>query len=263
MQPKTRKKHRSKRSNRVRGFCIWNNIELLFDVAKSGVGDRNLNKLDLRILAARRELQALRRRGIEDVELIHILNRNGCTRKIGLAEIDKCESDLRSAFQRAASQRTDLHTIEVPRWIMVGLSTGKFTVARGVALLFYLYRRLVKSKSHFKNWVKVGQGYGRFKLTELKEWCGIHLSRGSAALRWLQEVGILRKVSIPFFERMKRGGCYVDGLLMKENGNQFGHYRKPCHSKPKNHKTYKETYKKKAAFDFREDEYGRLVAIRS
>ena len=256
-------KRNKNRKRGVKGFCIWNNIELLFDVAKSGVGERKLNKLDLRILAARRELKALKRRGFENVELIHILNRDGCTRKVRQSEIEKHEAELRLAFRQASSKRPDLHTIEVPRWIMVGLSTGKFTATRGVALLFYLYRRLVKSKRHYKNWVRVGQGYGRFKLADLKKWCGIHLSRGSEALRWLQDVGVLAKAWIPFYERMKRGACYVDGLLIKKNGNQFGKKRKPCHSNPEKHKTYKETNKEKSIFDFREDENGRLVAVRA
>ena len=113
--------------NKGKGYCLWSNIELLFDVAKTGVCDRKLNKLDLRILAARREHAALKKRGIEGVELYDIINREGASRKVGPAEIQRHESELRVAFRAASNDRRETHTMEVPRWIMEALSAGKFT----------------------------------------------------------------------------------------------------------------------------------------
>lgn len=258
-----RPKNKSNKKKKGTGVCLWSNIELLFDVAKSGVGKRKLNKLDLRILSARRELLALKKRGIEGIELLDILNREGCTRRVGQSEVNRHVEELRAAFENAATAREETHTIEIPRWIMNAMSAGKFTVSRGITLLFYMYRRLVKTKSHFKNWIKVGQAYGRFKLEDLKTWCGIHLSRASESLRWLQRVGIIGRAWVPFYERMKRGFCYVDGFTMKKNGNNFGRNRKPCHRNPKNQLTYKETNKERTNFSFGVDERGRLIATKT
>lgn len=258
-------KNRTKKNNRGnkgKGVCLWNRIELLFDVSKQGVGNRKLCKLDLRILAARRELHALKRRGIEGVELLDILNREGSARRVGPTEITRHESELEAAFKTVAANRDETHTIEVPRWIMEALSAGKMTVVRALTLLFYLYRRLVKSKSHATNWISVGEAYGRFKLADLREMCGIHLSRASEAIKWLRSLNFLTKAKIPFWERMKRGACYTDGSRMKENGNNFGRNRKPAHSNPKNQKTYTETNKESSIFELRTDQFGNLVASR-